>query len=47
VDVYELLLAMLELKGMALEEFEGTRREKAEERGRFEKRLRLKEVWEG
>ena len=45
VDVYEVILAMLELKGVEMEEFERMRRKKAEERGGFGGRLRLKEVW--
>ena len=47
VDIYEVILAMLELKGVGIEEFEEMRREKAEERGRFEERMRLRAVWEG
>lgn len=46
VDIYEVPLAMVEFKGVEVEEFERMRKEKAEARGRFEGRLRLKEVLE-
>lgn len=44
MDIYEVILAMLELKGVTVEEFERIRTEKAEERGRFEGRLKLTKV---
>lgn len=43
-DLVEVVYALLEVKGVTLEEFEKIRTAKAEERGAFKKRLLLKEV---
>ena len=43
-DLEEVLRAILDLKGISYEEFEQIRREKAEKRGAFKKRLLLKKV---
>ncbi len=45
VDVLEVMRAILELEGVTVGEFEEMRREKAAERGGFEKRLKLLGVW--
>lgn len=43
-DLVEVVYALLESKGVPLEQFERVRVAKAEERGAFKKRLLLKEV---
>jgi len=43
-DLVEVVYALLDCKGVSLEEFEGIRAAKAKERGAFRKRLLLKEV---
>ena len=43
-DIYEVILKILELEGVTIEEFEDMRKEKASERGKFEKQLKLKKV---
>ncbi len=44
VDIYEVILAILDTKDISLEEFEEIRQNKASERGRFEENLKLLEV---
>ena len=43
-DLVEVIYALLDCKGVPLEEFEKTRLKKAEKRGGFKKRLLLQEV---
>ena len=43
-DLVEVFYAILKYKGIGLDDFEQTRKKKAEERGAFDKRLLLKEV---
>lgn len=43
-DLVEVVYALLDCKGVSLEEFEKIRVDKAEKRGGFKKRLLLKEV---
>lgn len=43
-DLYEVLLAVTEARGYTIKELEKLRREKAEERGGFSKKILLKEV---
>jgi predicted house-cleaning noncanonical NTP pyrophosphatase (MazG superfamily) len=45
-DVGEVMHAILEYKGISLEQFQKARMEKLEERGKFNKRIFLKEVIE-
>ena len=45
-DLVEVIYAVTKARGYTLEELEKTRREKAEKRGAFEKRILLKEVIE-
>lgn len=43
-DLLEVILAILDYKGVSFQEFENMRLQKAEERGAFRKRILLKEV---
>lgn len=43
-DLVEVVYALLDLKGVSIEEFERLRKDKASKRGSFTKRLVLKEV---
>ncbi len=43
-DIVEVVHALAELKGVSIEELEKKRRAKAEERGRFQKRIVLDKV---
>lgn len=45
-DLVEIIYALLEYKGISMEQFEKIRIAKAEDRGMFKKRLLLKEVIE-
>ncbi|KJS18380.1 MAG: phosphoribosyl-ATP pyrophosphohydrolase [Peptococcaceae bacterium BRH_c4b] len=45
-DLVEVVYSILKYKGIAITDFHGLRKKKAEERGAFEKRLLLKEVFE-
>ena len=45
-DILEVIYAVAEARGYSLEELEQVRSEKAAKRGRFEKRILLKEVYE-
>lgn len=43
-DLLEVIIAILDYKGVAYQEFEDMRHQKAEERGAFKQRILLKEV---
>ena len=46
-DLLEVIQAVVKARGWTLEELEQVRADKATKRGGFEKKLLLKEVWEG